>query len=114
MSRLSALACAAACAGLISAAIPNSAQATAAEDTDFLFRLGMLEGHLIVGHDLLQAGRQGLALPHFGHPVRELYDDVADYVAAKKIAPFDTQLIKLEAAIAGAPTSPASGMALMK
>ena len=76
------------------------------DDVDFLFRLGMLEGHLIVGHDLLKAGRPGLALPHFGHPVRELYDDIGDYVAAKHIPPFDTQLIRLEAAVAGAPTAP--------
>ncbi|MBV9786477.1 MAG: hypothetical protein JO264_21965 [Acidisphaera sp.] len=79
---------------------------SAGDDTDFLFRLGMLEGHLIVGHDLLQAGRPQLALPHFGHPVRELYDDIADYVQTHHIAPFDTQLIRLEAAVARAPTSP--------
>lgn len=87
---------------------PSSAPRAAAapDDVDFLFRLGMLEGHLIVGHDLLKAGQPGLALPHFGHPVRELYDDITDYVAAKKIPPFDTQLIRLEAAVAGAPGSP--------
>ena len=76
------------------------------DDTDFLFRLGMLEGHLIVGHDLIRAGQNGLALPHFGHPVRELYDDIEDYVSAKRIPPFDAQLIKLEAAVASAPQSP--------
>ena len=100
--------CCALLAGLVFAPFIAAAPARAAvaDDTDFLFRLGMLEGHLIVGHDLLQAGRAGLALPHFGHPVRELYDDISDYVAAKKITPFDTQLIKLEAAVAGAPASP--------
>ena len=92
---------------LLAAGLPLSgAQAAETDDADFLFRLGMLEGHLIVGHDLLAAGRNGLALPHFGHPVRELYDDISDYVDAKKIAPFDRQLIRLEAAVAGAPTSP--------
>jgi hypothetical protein len=90
--------------GLVLLARP--AAAAPPDDVDFLFRLGMLEGHLIVGHDLLAAGRPGLALPHFGHPVRELYDDISDYVAAKRITPFDTQLIKLEAAVAGAPTAP--------
>ncbi len=88
---------------------PASAPRAAAPDaTDFLFRIGMLEGHLIVGHDLIAAGRDGLALPHFGHPVRELYDDIEDYVAANHITPFDTKLIKLEAAVAGAPHSPAT------
>ena len=86
--------------------VPIAAPRAASPDpTDFLFRLGMLEGHLMVGHDLLKAGRTGLALPHFGHPVRELYDDISDYVVATHIAPFDTQLIRLEAAVAGAPAS---------
>jgi hypothetical protein len=80
----------------------------APDDTDFLFRLGMLEGHLMIGHELLAAGHPALALPHFGHPVRELYDDLADYIAAHHIAPFDTALIKLEAAVAAAPTAPAT------
>ena len=59
-------------------------------DVDFLFRLGMLEGHMIVGHDLLAAKRNALALPHFGHPVRELYEDVSDYIGSHHIKPFDT------------------------
>ena len=79
---------------------------SAASDVDFLFRLGMLEGHLIIGHDLLVARQGPLALPHFGHPVRELYDDVSDYLDAKKFPPFDVQLVKLEAAVASAPYAP--------
>jgi hypothetical protein len=78
------------------------------DDTDFLFRMGMLEGHLMIGGELLDAGQVPMALPHFGHPVRELYDDIADYIAAKKIRPFETDLIRLEAAIAGAPRDPAT------
>ena len=77
-------------------------------DVDFLFRLGMLEGHMMVGHDLLAAHRNALALPHFGHPVRELYEDVADYITAHRIAPFDVQLIRLEAAVASDPNGPAT------
>lgn len=75
-------------------------------DIDFLFRLGMLEGHLIVGHDLLVAHQGSMALPHFGHPVRELYDDVSDYLDNRKFPAFDTQLVKLEAAVAAAPYAP--------
>ena len=84
----------------------GSAARAAPDDVDFLFRLGMLEGHLIVGHDLLKANQPALAAPHFGHPVRELYDDIESYVAAKHIPPFDNQLIRLEAAVVGAPDSP--------
>lgn len=81
----------------------QAARADAGEDTDFLFRLGMMEGHLIIGHELLAAGRTEMAVPHFGHPVRELYDDLSPYVAAKHLVPFDTQLLRLEAAVAGSP-----------
>jgi hypothetical protein len=77
-----------------------------ADDADFLFRLGMLEGHLLVGHELLQAHQPALALPHFGHPVRELYDDVADNLKAKQAPGFDTDLVQLEALVAAAPDSP--------
>ncbi|HEU0118559.1 MAG TPA: hypothetical protein VFR09_07995 [Alphaproteobacteria bacterium] len=76
------------------------------DDTDFLFRLGMLEGHLMVGHDLLKAGKPALALPHFGHPVRELYADISDYLEKHHSPAFDGQLIKLEAAVTTAPDAP--------
>lgn len=77
-----------------------------ADDADFLFRLGMLEGHLMVGHELLVAHQPALALPHFGHPVRELYDDISDYLDQRHFPPFDKQLAKLEASVAVAPDSP--------
>jgi hypothetical protein len=77
-----------------------------ADDADFLFRLGMLEGHLMIGRELLDAHQQALALPHFGHPVREIYDDIADYLTAHKFPPFDKQLAALEAQVAAHPDSP--------
>jgi hypothetical protein len=76
-----------------------------ADDTDFLFRLGMMEGHLIIGHELLQADQVALAVPHFGHPVRELYDDVGPYLDQHHFPAFDRQLIALEAAVTAAPKS---------
>jgi hypothetical protein len=75
-------------------------------DTDFLFRMGMMEGHLIVGHELLAAGKPELAIPHFGHPVRELYDDISGYLAEKRFPGFDKELIRLEATVTAAPNGP--------
>jgi hypothetical protein len=99
-----------AAAALIFAALLTAAPARSdsPDDVDFLFRLGLMEGHLIVARDLVQADRPKLALPHYGHPVRELYDDIKDYLAAKKLPPFDTQLIALEAQVTKAPKSPAT------
>ncbi|HWE73624.1 MAG TPA: hypothetical protein VG328_10730 [Stellaceae bacterium] len=76
-----------------------------ADDTDFLFRLGMMEGHLIIGHELLVNNETALALPHFGHPVRELYDDVGPYLDRHHFPGFDKQLIALEAAVMAAPAA---------
>jgi len=76
------------------------------DDTTFLFRLGMLEGHLMIGEELLQAHQPALALPHFGHPVRELYDDFSDYLESHHFPAFDGQLAELETAVKSAPDSP--------
>lgn len=95
-------------AGLAVAIAAEPKADTTAADTDFLFRLGMMEGHLMVGHELLQAKHAALALPHYGHPVKELYDDIGPYLKAKNFAAFDKELIALEAAVMAAPDAPAT------
>ena len=77
------------------------------DNADMMFKLGLLEGHLLVGRELIQADQLGLALPHFGHPVRELYDDISDSLKEREITGFDSELIALEALAAGMPTAPA-------
>jgi Protein of unknown function (DUF2524) len=81
---------------------------SADDDTDFLFRLGMLEGHLMIGHELLQHHHPALALPHFGHPVRELYGDIEDYLDKNHFPAFDGQLAALEALVAATSDSQAT------
>jgi len=88
--------------------VPKAAAAEASEETDFLFRLGMMEGHLLIAHELIAAHQAGAAMPHFGHPVRELYQDIADYLAAKRFPAFDRQLAELEASAAATPYSAAT------
>jgi hypothetical protein len=83
----------------------DSSSGAVADDTDFLFRLGLMEGHLMVAHELLQAKHPEMALPHFGHPVRELYDDISPYLEAHRFPAFDRELAILEAAAASAPAS---------
>jgi hypothetical protein len=89
---------------LATAALPTAARADATqEDRDFLFRMGLLEGHLTVAHDLVAAHKAQLAIPHFGHPVRELYDDIGPYLKAHNFPPFKRELAGLEASATAAP-----------
>jgi hypothetical protein len=87
------------------AAIARVALTKEDDALDYIFKLGLLEGHLMVGKELLDAKRAKLALPHFGHPVRELYDDLRPVLNAEKVAPFDVELIALEAAVTKDPNS---------
>ena len=84
-----------------------AASLKAEDHADMLFKLGLLEGHLAVGRELTEAGAHDLALPHFGHPVRELYDDMADGLSARGIAGLDRGLVRLETLAAQQPGSAA-------
>lgn len=80
-----------------------------AEDhAELLFKIGLLEGHLMVGRELIDAGQPRLALPHFGHPVRELYDDISGELQRRGMTPFDGELVALEALATGKPRDPAT------
>ena len=83
----------------------DASKDSAGDASDYLFRLGLMEGHLMIGHELLQARKAEMAVPHFGHPVRELYDDVSDYVEANHFPAFNKQLAVLEASVTTAPYS---------
>lgn len=90
--------------------IPAAAAAISnADHAELLFKLGLLEGHLMVAQELIDAKQPRLALPHFGHPVRELYDDISDELHRRGISGFDGELVSLEAFAAGKPNDPAFG-----
>ena len=78
------------------------------DHAELLFKLGLLEGHLVVGRDLIDAEQTQLALPHFGHPIRELYDDISGELTRRGVTGFDGELIALEALAAARPTDPAT------
>lgn len=74
----------------------ESPASTGQVDADYGLRLALLEGHLIVGRELIDAGQTQNALPHFGHPVRELYGDLQPVIEARKGVQFRTDLVVLE------------------
>ena len=65
-------------------------------DFDLMEKLGLLEGHLMIGKALLEARMTADAMPHFGHPVRELYAYIQPQVERRGLAPFDGELAALE------------------
>ena len=66
------------------------------EDADFGLRLALLQGHLQIGRELLDAGQQENAIPHFGHPVRELYGDIRPVIAARGGEQLEGDLVRTE------------------
>ncbi|WP_134496392.1 hypothetical protein [Microvirga pakistanensis] len=55
----------------------------------------MIRGHLLVGSELIEAGRWADALPHFLHPEEEIYASLRDDLKALNIAPFQAALKSL-------------------
>ena len=84
------------CRGGLRATLAAGAPAEAAE-ADYLEKLGLLEGHLLVGRRLLEANESRLAVPHFGHPIRELYTWLEPRLAAHRAPGFEAELEAMEA-----------------
>jgi hypothetical protein len=54
--------------------------------------IGLIRGHLLIGGELVDAGRWAEALPHFLHPEEEIYAGMRDSLKAFNVAPFQTAL----------------------
>ena len=67
-----------------------------AKDTDYMVKLGLMKGHLLVAKELLDLNKPKDAEPHIGHPVEEIYTDVADQLNERKVKEFKTTLITLD------------------
>ncbi|MCY7367292.1 MAG: helix-hairpin-helix domain-containing protein [Chamaesiphon sp.] len=66
------------------------------KDADYMIKLGLMKGHLFVAKELLDLKQPKDAEPHIGHPVEEIYTDVADQLNERKVKEFKTTLIALE------------------
>lgn len=74
----------------------SAAQADADSRLDPLVRfyrdIQLVRGHLLVGGELVKAGLWPDALPHFLHPVEELYEKLEPHLGVLKIRGFKQQL----------------------
>jgi len=64
-------------------------------DFQFALTLALIRGHLLVGDELIKAGKWDDALPHFLHPTEELYGGIKDKLAEFGTPAFDAALMKL-------------------
>jgi hypothetical protein len=67
-----------------------------AKDVDYMTKLGLMKGHLIVAKELLDQNQSKQAEPHIGHPVEEIYVDVEDQLNERKVKEFKTTLVKFQ------------------
>lgn len=67
-----------------------------AKDVDYMTKLGLMKGHLLVAKELLDRQQPKQAEPHIGHPVEEIYVDVEDQLNERKVKEFKTSLISLQ------------------
>lgn len=78
-----------------------------AKDVDFMTKMGLMKGHLLVAKELLDQSKPDQAEPHIGHPVEEIYADVEDQLKERKIPEFKTTLVKLQDLVKAGAKDPA-------
>lgn len=76
-----------------------------AKDVDYMSKLGLMKGHLIVAKELLDKQLPKQAEPHIGHPVEEIYVDVEEQLEERNVKEFKTTLIGLQDLIKSQPKS---------
>jgi hypothetical protein len=66
-----------------------------AKDVDYMTKLGLMKGHLLVAQELLEQNQPKQAEPHIGHPVEEIYVDVEEQLNERNVKEFKSSLISL-------------------
>lgn len=78
-----------------------------AKDVDYMTKLGLMKGHLLVAKELLDLQKPAQAEPHIGHPVEEIYADVEDQLNERNVKEFKTTLITLQDLVKAGAKDPA-------
>ena len=65
---------------------------TAGDDVAYLTQLGLMRGHLWVGHQLYQNNLHGMAITHMKHPKAELYSSLKEPFDIRRVDGFAAEL----------------------
>ena len=85
---------------------PYAVPTSVAADAEYLTQLGLMRGHLLVGHTLFALGEQGMAQSHAKHPSDELYVGIEASFAKHDTDGFAAELEAYADALAsGEPTA---------
>jgi hypothetical protein len=71
------------------------------DDIAYLTQLGLMRGHLYVGHELYIAGQIEHAKSHMKHPKSELYAEVEPAFKVRGTSGFSTELLSISDAVEG-------------
>ncbi len=77
-----------------------------AKDIDYLTKLSLMRGHMLVAQELLELEKPAEAEPHIGHPVEEIYADVETQLADRGVAPFKAMLMEVHDLVQNRPNDP--------
>ncbi len=77
-----------------------------AKDVNYLIKLGLMKGHLLVAKELLDQNLPKQAQPHIGHPVEEIYIDIEEQLNERKVKEFKSNLVSLVDLLKSKPNAP--------
>ncbi len=77
-----------------------------AKDVDYMTKLGLMKGHMIVAGELLDLGKPEQAVPHLEHPVEEIYVDLADQFTERQVPDFKDTLTQVQDLVKSKPNDP--------
>jgi hypothetical protein len=77
-----------------------------AKDIDYMTKLGLMKGHMLVAGQLLDLKLPDQAEPHLGHPVEEIYVDIADQLSERNVPEFSDTLVQVQDLVKSKPNDP--------
>jgi hypothetical protein len=77
-----------------------------AKDIDYMTKLGLMKGHMLVANELLELKKPDQADPHLGHPVEEIYIDLEEQFKERNVPEFKQVLTEVQELVRSKPNDP--------
>lgn len=77
-----------------------------AKDVDYMTKLGLMKGHMLVAQELLALEQPQQADPHLGHPVEEIYVDLEEQFQERSVPEFKADLLAVQELVKSKPKDP--------